>query len=127
MKKILKTIQYNQEYQVMIVIAVLILIAIPLCIYCKKNASSEVHYTTGIVIDHDRWTTTDTRRSGDDVYYETTTHYETQVKVDEGGYIFTDSSYSVYSHTVVGETVNVRVQDNYWKGKYIGTIYSVRR
>lgn len=111
----------------MIVIAVLILIAIPLCFYCKKNASSEVHYTTGTVISHDRWITTDTRRSGDDVYYETTTHYETQAKVDEGGYIFTDSSHSVYSHTVVGETVNVRVQDNYWKGKYIGTIYSVRR
>ena len=117
---------FEDNKEVIIFIAILVIIAIPTAIYIKGHTTSEVYYTKGVVVDQNRWNEPVTNLDSDGKTHITyREHYETKVKLEDGA-IFTDDSRDAYNHTAVNETVDVKVTMRYWKGKYRDTSYSVR-
>ena len=117
---------FEDNKEVIIFLAVLVIVAIPVALYIKSHATSEVYYTKGVVVDQRRWNEPITNMDSDgNTYITYSEHYETKVKLEDGA-IFTDESHDAYKHTAVNETVDVKVTIWYWKGKYWDTTYSVR-
>ena len=99
-------------------------------IYRLVNTKHEIRYTTGKIIDKDRYTTITyiPQQVGKSTVMTPryTTNYRTTVCIDNSDITFTDTTRTTYERYENGAEVRVEISDNYLDGEWISTYYNVR-